>query len=394
MKESLKSAHTVCRGCFHASSSLAGAFALKHGINVVVGATLSPGQIIENKLLIPLAQGITEVARLEEEIDRITRSAPQIDPTTFQLLGIDEIMDGSVYNRVTFIDFYRYCDITNAEMNDFLSRRSPHWDRYTPHAVYSTNCPLKQLGDYHHLQEKGFHYYGGATSWEVRLGHIESGDIRNDLSCGVSEKGHENFLKKIGVQPASTLKKNEDYICGYIVPERTNGSNPLNESELRQYLLKRLPNYMIPSYFVQLDSIPLTLSGKINQKALPAPQVTRANQGATYVSPKTDLEKQISDIWREALKVDRAGIQDNFFDLGGSSLDLIIISSKLKELMKRDVPLVDLFSYPTIEALANHLNSDSKAPPQYNQDRAQEREIGKDRLKRRLKRKMQLEKTI
>jgi amino acid adenylation domain-containing protein len=357
LAESIKSASTVCRGCFHVSSSLAAEYAYGNDINVVVGATLSRGQIIENRLLMFLRRGITREEELEPEILKMQKMTPQIDKLIFDFIDIDVVKDGSVHEKVKFLDFYRYCDITNEEMIAYLDNRDPYWKTRKSYAIYSTNCPIKQVGDYSHLQEQGFHYYGAATSWEKRLGHLAWENVKEDLQCGVTQKGYENFLKRIGHPQEKPVELSDKYLCAYIVAGGggASGKAPDN-TDLREYLSRTLPQYMIPSHFEILDAIPLTPHGKIDRNALPDPAISRIKAGITYVAPKSRLEKLIAETWKNVLKVNIVGIEDNFFDLGGNSLDIIMVGGKLKESLGKDIPAVTLFTYPTIAALAQYLS--------------------------------------
>ncbi len=379
--ESINIAATVCRGCFHTSSSLAGEYAYKHNIPVVVGATLSRGQIIENKLLMFLQQGITQEKELESEISKFQKSAPLIDKTIFEHINIDVVRDGSVYDKVKFVDFYRYFDVTNQEMISYLNNRAPYWKSRKDFAIYSTNCPIKQIGDYGHLQGKGYHYYGGATSWEKRLGHLTLENLGQDLTCKVTQKGYKNFLKRIGCQPNESVETTDKFLCAYYVPGETAEPNEGLAAGLRDYLAKQLPSYMIPNYFVPLERIPLTPNGKVDKKTLPEPRQTPIREGQTYVAPKTGMEKLIAEIWKEILHLDMVGTQDNFFDVGGSSLDIILVGSKLKDVLKKEIPVVNLFSYPTISTLANHLILEERAekPSQPESERDYIRDKGRKR---------------
>lgn len=129
----------------------------------------------------------------------------------------------------------------------------------------------------------------------------------------------------------------------------------LTTSELRRYLQTKLPDYMVPAAFVFVESIPLNPSGKVDRQALPEPQAVRPNLETTYAAPQTVLERAIATIWQEALRIETVGIHDNFFDLGGHSLLIVQVHSKLKETLGRDIAVVDLFKYPTISALAAYL---------------------------------------
>lgn len=356
LKESLKIASTVCRGCFHVSSSLAAEYAYANDIKVAIGATLSRGQIIENRLLMFLQRGITAVEELEQEIKKMQKMTPQIDKAIFDFIDIDVVNDGRVHDKVKFIDFYRYCDITNKEMIAYLDNRDPYWKTRKYYAIYSTNCPIKQIGDYAHLQDQGFHYYGAATSWERRLDHLTLDNVKEDLQCNVTAKGYGNFLKRIGYPQDKALESSDKYLCAYIVPDKSGAAKEYSASDIKEYLAERLPQYMIPAHVEQLSEIPLTANGKIDKRTLPTPNLSRLQQGVAFVAPETDMEKLIASVWQEVLKVDKVGTRDNFFDLGGNSLDIVMVAGKLKEVLGREIPAVTLFTYPTISSLESHLN--------------------------------------
>jgi acyl carrier protein len=112
---------------------------------------------------------------------------------------------------------------------------------------------------------------------------------------------------------------------------------------------------MIPSYFVQVEKIPLTTNGKVDRKALESYD-TRIGTGVEYAEPTTDNEKIITDIWKEVLGVDKVGIHDNFFEIGGNSLKIMQVNTKLKEAFKKEIPVVTLFRYATVSFLARNLD--------------------------------------
>ena len=112
---------------------------------------------------------------------------------------------------------------------------------------------------------------------------------------------------------------------------------------------------MVPSAFVALDTFPLSPSGKVERKRLPKPEESRPELEAVYVPPETQTEQAIAAIWREVLQLDMVGIHDNFFDLGGHSLLLVKAHAKLQRVFEEEISIIDLFQYPTIDALATHL---------------------------------------
>jgi amino acid adenylation domain-containing protein len=124
--------------------------------------------------------------------------------------------------------------------------------------------------------------------------------------------------------------------------------------QIRTWLEQRLPDYMIPAAFVVLESLPLTPNGKVDRKALPTPSIRTQVQNA-YVTAQTTLQQQLVKIWQQELNVDNVGIHDNFFDIGGNSLLLVKIQSRLKEVTDKPLAIVDFFRYPTIHALCEQI---------------------------------------
>ena len=146
----------------------------------------------------------------------------------------------------------------------------------------------------------------------------------------------------------------ERQLVAYLVYK--NGSRP-TIGDLRRFLGDKLPGYMIPSHFVMLDVLPLLANGKIDKNALPPAVVSRNALESPYVPPTTETEQTIAAIWRKLLKVEEVGIRDNFFDLGGHSLLTVQVQRELHTLLSKDVSIVELFAYPTIKSLSEHLSN-------------------------------------
>ncbi|HEY2114487.1 MAG TPA: amino acid adenylation domain-containing protein [Candidatus Angelobacter sp.] len=149
----------------------------------------------------------------------------------------------------------------------------------------------------------------------------------------------------------------EKRLTAYVVAR---GRQEENARTLREYLKGKLPDHMSPAYYVFLDRLPLTENGKVNRKALPNPQQPAA---AVYVAPRTAIQQLIAKIWQEALAVERVGLDDNFFDLGGHSLLVARVRFTLREKLGRDVALVDFFTYPTVRTLAQRLEEAEEKNP-------------------------------
>ncbi|MGD2183146.1 amino acid adenylation domain-containing protein [Lusitaniella coriacea LEGE 07167] len=137
-------------------------------------------------------------------------------------------------------------------------------------------------------------------------------------------------------------------LVGYIVSEERQEPEI---SELRDFVLEKLPDYMIPAAFVLLDSLPLTPSGKIDRRALPEPDLDEAFS-AQFIAPRNEIETEIAGIWANVLGRDRVGVCDNFFELGGHSLVAIQVIARIQDAFFIDLPLRTLFESPTVEGLS------------------------------------------
>jgi len=134
---------------------------------------------------------------------------------------------------------------------------------------------------------------------------------------------------------------------------------------LRRYLQDKLPPYMLPSAFILLPALPLTPNGKIDFKALPEPTELAPELAAAYVAPETKGEQIIAQVWRDVLKVTQVGVNDNFFEAGGTSLRLVEVNSRLREAFKRSIPVVEMFRHPTISDLARYLEAGEVERPNF-----------------------------
>ncbi len=132
--------------------------------------------------------------------------------------------------------------------------------------------------------------------------------------------------------------------------------------EFKSFLEKKLPDYMVPSAFVLLEKLPLSPNGKVDRKALPSPGTERPELGATYIAPSSPIERTLAEVWAKALGLEKVGMHDNFFDLGGHSLLMAQVQASVCEKLKTKVSIVEMFQYPTISSLARHLSQPSTAP--------------------------------
>ncbi len=212
---------------------------------------------------------------------------------------------------------------------------------------------LYRTGDLARYRADGNLEFLGRVDHQVKLRgyRIELGEIEQVL--------HSHT----GVRESIVLVREDEpgrqRLVAYIVPQP--GENPELE-DLQRIAREALPEYMIPSAFVQLEAFPLTPNGKLNRQALPLPAEQDAGQAREdYVAPRTPLEKQLVDLWSTLLGVERVGISDDFFALGGHSLLTVRLVSEIEKLFGKRLPLASIFQGRTVDALAQLLSRSSES---------------------------------
>ena len=192
--------------------------------------------------------------------------------------------------------------------------------------------------------------------FRIEIGEIEAA-LENQSGVGQAAVVAREFKSRIQSQSQTQIE--DKRLVAYVVPKP---GTKLEIADLRAALAAILPEYMVPSHFVFLDSLPLTANGKIDRNALPNPSAVENESGTAPEPPRNELERVIAEAWKDALGVDRVGLNENFFDLGAHSLMVAEVHIQLQQLLGRELSLVDLFQFPTVTALANHLNGEEAAP--------------------------------
>ncbi|MGD2086567.1 MAG: SDR family oxidoreductase [Candidatus Aminicenantes bacterium] len=176
---------------------------------------------------------------------------------------------------------------------------------------------------------------------------------------------HEKIKEAVVVAKESTAgvlpgEQVEVYLYAYFIVK---SHSTLPVSQLKEFLAGRLPEYMIPSCFVQIDSMPLSDNGEVDRQAFLADEGVGFNEkiAVAAVEPVTDIEKSVAGIWKDVLQLETVGIHENFFDTGGNSLNILRIVSELKKVFDRQIPLAIMFRYPTISAMAQYLEQEIKS---------------------------------
>lgn len=196
----------------------------------------------------------------------------------------------------------------------------------------------------------------GRNDFQIKLRGIrmEPGEIEATLRRmpGVRE----------AVASAQTLPGDEEKtLVAYVVLDAN--SKP-TIAEIRQYLQSRLPDYMVPTIYMELEALPLNINGKVDRKQLPIPERANLQQRSGQVAARNELEQQLIDIWESVLQLQPIGIDDNFFELGGDSLTAAQVIYRLQTLCQRDVPISQVFIQPTIRELAEYLNRPAEGTPE------------------------------
>ncbi len=199
-----------------------------------------------------------------------------------------------------------------------------------------------RTGDLVRWRADGVLEYKGRMDEQVKIRgyRIELGEVETRLSTIA------------GVKESVVIVRQDDHgqkqLCAYFVTD-----SELSASDLRNALSQDLPSYMVPSYFVRLSRLPLTLNGKVDRRALPAPE-PNVDTGMDYVAPETDVQQALAAAWGAILGIQKVGIQDNFFHLGGDSIKAIQVSSRLFQAGYK-LEMKDLFKYPTIADLSTYI---------------------------------------
>jgi amino acid adenylation domain-containing protein len=201
---------------------------------------------------------------------------------------------------------------------------------------------IYKTGDLARYLPDGAIEYLGRLDHQVKLRgfRIELGEIESVLSQQADVKSCIVVLRED--------KAGDKRLVAYYV-----GVAGLETAPLRERLRARLPEFMVPSAFVALEAFPLNPNGKVDRKALPAPQAPPA---ASFAAPESKLERSISAIWARELGLEKVGLHDNFFDIGGHSLLLIRIQTLLQQELTVPIAVADMFQYPTVFAMARHLS--------------------------------------
>lgn len=342
--DSLQRFSNVCDGCFKTIYTLSIKLAREEEIGYIVTG-LSRGQLFETRLADMYEQRIYDRDEIDSAVLGARKAYHRMDDVVSRCLDVQLFEDERTLDEIHFVDFYRYTNVELDEMYTFLAENAP-WLR-PEDTGRSTNCLINDVGIYMHQKERGFHNYALPYSWDVRLGHKQRTEILAELDDEIDVSRVQQILNEIGYyrhreQPVFHDKRLAAY---YVADEALPGT------ELRTYLSAKLPDYMIPNVFVHLEQMPLTQNGKVDRRALPDPWEQQSGGPAKFVPARSKNETLLAQIWADIFHLDRVGIHDNFFDLGGDSIISIQIVARAGQVGLHFLAR-QIFDHQTIAELA------------------------------------------
>ncbi|MBS9394630.1 MAG: amino acid adenylation domain-containing protein [Dolichospermum sp. LBC05a] len=236
----------------------------------------------------------------------------------------------------------------------YLNRPELTQEKFIPNPF--DHSKLYKTGDLARYLPDGNIEYLGRIDHQVKIRgfRIELGEIEAVLSQHEDVQISCVIVREDTPGETCTEGSRSKQLVAYIVPQK---DVTLTTSELRQFLGNKLPGYMIPNAFVMLESLPLTPNGKVDRRALKAPAHT--SNFDRFIEVRNQLELKLLQIWSNILKIDKIGVQDNFFDLGGHSLLAPYLMTQIQQQIGKDIPVKDLFQNPTIEQLAAIIQKES-----------------------------------
>lgn len=237
----------------------------------------------------------------------------------------------------------------------YLNREDLTNEKFVPNPFSEKDEKMYHTGDLARWLPDGNIEYLSRMDYQVKIRgvRIELGEIESKLYEFGKEAGKTEIIKETVVIDG-TDEEGDKYLCAYFVSDEK-----ISTSTLQQYLGKVLPEYMVPSYFVQLSQLPVTENGKLDRRQLPKPEHQRSRKN-DYIAPRNLLEEELCIIWKEVLRQERIGIDDNFFEMGGHSLKAASVSSKIYHRLNVHIELGVLFDKVTIRLLAAYIEAQKK----------------------------------
>lgn len=349
-RDSLRSYSNVCQGCFKTIYTLALRRANALGLRWVVTG-LSRGQLFETRLI---PQQFQKHRFDAEAIDAAVLAARRQYHLANDLIRekLDDgfIGDGAILDRIGFVDFYRYVDVSLTEVMRYLREETP-WVRPRD-TGRSSNCLINVAGIHTHLTEQGYHNYAVPYAWDVRLGHKTRAEAIEELEDGITADEVDPLLRALDYRPEPRR-----ILTAWWTPSQSSGAGSGGDlaSALRRHLQELLPEHAIPQAYVAMDELPLTASGKLDSDRLAAPERRVRSNVEIPLRSVTETEREIITVWENVLKLAPIGPADRFSALGGDSLMAVRMILELSRRLNLRIPERLGFRPGTLAELAQEI---------------------------------------
>lgn len=346
----IKKECSVCNGCFKVLSYRSLKLAFEKGIKYIVTG-FSRGQIFDLRLESIYRQNCFDQEEVEKTIEQ--HRLFYFCKTDYVTENMDEMYRTAenMLKSVTFLDFYRYYDVSKQDVYDYLKKECPFWVIPEDTGKCSTNCLINDVGIYLQRRMYGYDNYTSKDCWEKRL---SSNYQKEEFHYGDIDINKVNIiLKKIGYKTDYLNIPYENQVLkAYYVSEEE-----IKEEDIRNYLIEELPEYMVPAEITRLEEIPLTLNGKVDYANL-AKQKKEEVKAARCGNP---IQARIIEIWKEILNIDNIDVKDSFMDIGGNSLNVLNLISQIYNEFEVELDLGDLFHESTVESIVHRIEQADKA---------------------------------
>ncbi len=345
--DSLRRFSNVCNGCFKTVYTLAMARADELRIPTIVTG-LSRGQFFETRLTEELfTLPVLDVEEIDDAVLAARKTYHRTDDAVRRLLDTRMFDDDAIFERIRFVDFYRYHDVPLDDLLAYLEARAA-WVRPAD-TGRSTNCLINDVGIHVHRVERGYHNYALPYSWDVRLGVKNRQEALEELKDDIDVESVQRILSEINYTPRPRLHDlSHEMLCAHYVADED-----VSETALREAIWAQLPEHMMPEAFIRIETLPLTSGGKLDVNALPPPSASGTGvENDLYEPPATPIEEAVAEIWSNVLGRERVGRTDDFISVGGTSLLAIQIIARASAAFKVNVPLQSAFEKPTVTQLA------------------------------------------
>jgi amino acid adenylation domain-containing protein len=344
--DSLKTHCNVCNGCFKTIYNLSLKIAYEKNIPIIVTG-LSRGQFFETKLSEEIFwKPMDDVSEIEETLFSAREAYHGVRDIAYEKTGGAFIESNSVLQSVKIVDFYRYHDVTLEQLYAYINTDLP-WVR-PEDTGRSTNCLINKVGIYIHRQERGYSNYAFPYSWDVRTGHKTKEETIDEVEEVITDLDVRQIIEEIGYESEAP----EGQLVAYYTGEK------MSNSDLRASITKYLPDYMVPSQFIYVDQIPTNQNGKVDYTALEQIEYQRTQP---IRLPSNELEELLHEIWMEVMLLEEISIDDNYFEIGGTSLHAIRIVARLEKTLDYQLGVHIVFQKPTIEILSQHILDDMES---------------------------------